>query len=79
MTHVLDVRDLVCPLPVLRANKKMRSLDPGEILEVLATDRSAVQDFQIYCQRTRNELLDWDEAGGIFRFRIRIFGKCMSE
>jgi tRNA 2-thiouridine synthesizing protein A len=79
MTHVLDVRDLVCPLPVLRANKRMRTLDPGEILEVLVTDRSAVQDFEIYCQRTRNELLDWDEVGGIFRFRIRKFGKCISK
>ena len=71
MTHVLDVRDLACPLPVLRANKKMRTLDSGEVLEVLATDRSAVQDFQIYCQRTRNELLEWEESSGIFRFRIR--------
>ena len=74
MTHVLDARGLACPLPVLRANKEMRGLGPGDILEVLATDRSAVQDFQVYCQRTGNELLAWEETSGVFRFRIRKLG-----
>ena len=73
-THTLDATDLACPLPVLRANKKMRALAPGEILEVLATDRGAVSDFQVYCQRTGYELLSSDDKGGILHFRIRKTG-----
>ena len=38
MSHVLDVKGLACPLPVLRAKKAMKPVPPGDVLEVLATD-----------------------------------------
>mgnify|MGYP002527130632 CR=1 FL=1 len=45
MRHHLDVKGLACPLPVLRAKKALKALDPGEELEVLATDPGSVEDF----------------------------------
>ncbi len=70
----LDVTDLACPLPVLRTSKRLRELAPGEMLEVLATDRSAVGDFEAFCKRTKNELVAWEENAGVFRFQIRKLG-----
>ena len=35
---LLDVKGMNCPLPVLRANRVLRSMAPGERLRVLATD-----------------------------------------
>ncbi len=71
MSHLLDVKGLACPLPVLRARKAMKSLTSGEVLEVLATDPGAVEDFKIFCQVTGHALLSSSEAGGVYRFEIR--------
>ena len=67
----LDASGLRCPLPVLRARKAMKAVTAGEILEVVATDPSAVADFQAFCETTGDELVSWDEADGRFTFRIR--------
>jgi tRNA 2-thiouridine synthesizing protein A len=68
---LLDVKGLNCPLPVLRANRALRSLEPGARLRVLATDRAAVADFQAYCRETGHALLAWSEDGGVLSFVIR--------
>ena len=68
---VLDVKGLNCPLPVLRANRSLRGMEPGARLRVLATDRAAVGDFHAYCQETGHALLAWSEDQGVFSFLIR--------
>jgi tRNA 2-thiouridine synthesizing protein A len=68
---VLDVKGMNCPLPVLRANRVLRSMAPGARLRVLATDRAAVADFQAFCRETGHALLAWSEDGGVFTFLIR--------
>ena len=54
---ILDVKDMKCPLPVLRANRALRGMAPGERLRVLATDRAAVADFQAFCRETGHALV----------------------
>ena len=69
---LLDVKGLACPLPVLRANKALRALQPGDKLRVLATDRASVGDFRAYCRETGHDLLAFgEEAGGVLSFTIR--------
>ena len=68
---VLDVKALSCPLPVLRANRALRTMQPGERLRVLATDRAAVADFQSFCRETGHALVAFSEEGGVFSFVIR--------
>ena len=68
---MLDAKGLTCPLPVLRANKALRALAPGERLRVLATDRAAVADFQAFCRETGHSLLAWSDEGGTLSFLIR--------
>jgi tRNA 2-thiouridine synthesizing protein A len=68
---LLDVKGMNCPLPVLRANRTLRGLAPGDRLRVLATDRAAVADFQAYCRETGHALLAWSEEGGVLSFLIR--------
>lgn len=68
---LLDLKDLRCPLPVLRANRALRSLPPGARLRVLATDPAAVADFQAYCRESGHALLAWSEEAGVFSFTIR--------
>lgn len=69
--RILDVKGLNCPLPVLRANRALRGMAPGERLRVLATDRAAVADFQAFCRETGHDLLAFAEEGGVYSFTIR--------
>jgi tRNA 2-thiouridine synthesizing protein A len=68
---LLDVKALSCPLPVLRANRALRGMQPGERLRVLATDRAAVADFQSFCRETGHALVAFSEEAGVFSFVIR--------
>jgi tRNA 2-thiouridine synthesizing protein A len=66
-----DATGLLCPLPVLRANRKMRELDVGGLLTVRATDPAAEQDFPAYCRQTGHELVSAAREGDVLVFVIR--------
>ena len=66
-----DATGLLCPLPVLRANRKMRELDPRGLLTVRATDKAAEQDFPAYCRQTGHELVSTAREGDVLVFVIR--------
>jgi tRNA 2-thiouridine synthesizing protein A len=68
---VLDVKGLKCPLPVLRANKAIRPLAAGAVLEIHATDPGTVEDFKAYCETTGHELVESREEEGVYSFVIR--------
>ncbi len=68
---LLDVKGLTCPLPVLRANRQLRSMAPGDKLRVLATDRASVADFAAFCRETGHALLSSSEEAGVFTFVVR--------
>jgi len=70
-TKVLDARGLLCPMPIVKAGKEMKSLAPGDVLKVLATDRGAIADFPAWADDTGNQLLKWEEEGGALVFYIR--------
>jgi tRNA 2-thiouridine synthesizing protein A len=71
ITLSLDLKGLSCPLPIAKMAKAMRDLQPGDVIEVLATDPGSVPDFAAWCRTTGNELLEQSEDAGVFRFRIR--------
>ena len=71
MSHLLDVKGLACPLPVLRAKKAMREVPAGEVLEVHATDPGTVKDFEAFCETTGHTLVASAEDTGVFTFHIR--------
>ena len=71
-TKLLDARGLLCPMPIVKAGKEMKTLVPGDILKVLATDRGAIADFPAWSDDTGNELLEWNDQGdGVLVFYIR--------
>ena len=69
--RLLDVKGLGCPLPVLRANRALRDMHPGDRLRVLATDRAAIGDFRAFCQETGHALVAFAEEAGVLSFVIR--------
>lgn len=67
----LDARRLVCPLPILRTKKSLSQLVSGQVLKVVATDKAAPKDFEVFCRQTGNELLSSCEQEGEYVFYIR--------
>lgn len=68
----LDVMGLLCPLPVLKARKRLRAMAPGSVLRVLATDPAAVIDMPHFCAESGHELLSMDSLpDGAMVFLIR--------
>ncbi len=68
-TH-LDAKGLLCPLPVLRARKALKSLEVGDILIVETTDAASPADFTAFCTATGDRLLRSEADGGTYRFEI---------
>jgi TusA-related sulfurtransferase len=69
--RVLDARGLLCPMPVVKAAKEMKSLEERQVLKILATDRGALADFPAWADDTGNELLSSNEEEGVLVFFIR--------
>lgn len=69
---ILDATGLLCPLPVLKARRALRTVQPGGVLRVLATDPGAIKDFEHFCQTTGCELIEHSqERDGVLRFRLK--------
>jgi tRNA 2-thiouridine synthesizing protein A len=67
----LDVRQLACPLPILRAKKSLSAMSEGQVLKIVATDRGSPKDFVDFCSKTGNDLLSSEAHGDEFVFLIR--------
>jgi tRNA 2-thiouridine synthesizing protein A len=62
----LDARGLSCPLPVLKARKRLMAMARGARLRVLATDPKAPGDFRLYCEESGHRLLEEAQEGDAF-------------
>ena len=67
----LDLKGLSCPLPIIKTAKAMKDLNPGELLEVFATDPGSVPDFKAWSQSTGNPLVESSQQAGVFHFVLR--------
>jgi tRNA 2-thiouridine synthesizing protein A len=71
----LDATGFPCPLPVLKTRKALVGLAPGAVLEVLADDPAAAQDFEAYCLVSGDRLLSRSTDRGVQRFLIEKAGE----
>ena len=68
---ILDVTDLLCPLPVLKTRKHLLGLASGSVLKVVATDPMSMLDMPHFCTEQGHELLSHIADNGVFEFRIK--------
>ncbi|WP_031433780.1 sulfurtransferase TusA family protein [Methylomarinum vadi] len=48
--ETLNARRLLCPLPVIRTQDKVKSLKSGDQLTVICTDPGVMQDIPAWCR-----------------------------
>ncbi|MHA6345841.1 sulfurtransferase TusA family protein [Roseivivax sp. CAU 1761] len=69
--HELDATGLLCPLPVLKARKRLSALAPGGRLRVRTDDPAAVIDVPHFCQEAGHVLEAQDAEGAVTIWLIR--------
>lgn len=74
IADTLDAIGLLCPLPVLKARKRLKSIPAGAVLEILADDPAAVIDVPHFCNESGHEFLGMTEAETHQIYRVRKAG-----
>ena len=69
--ETLDARGLLCPLPVIRTQDRMRGLMAGGLLEVLATDPGVLEDIPAWCRVHGHEVVSSEEDDDVVRVVVR--------
>lgn len=67
----IDATGLLCPLPVLKAAKRLRAMEVGEVLKIRADDPAAVVDVPHFCAEQHHELLEQSQNDSELVFVVR--------
>lgn len=71
ITKTLDAKGLACPMPIVRTKKTIDTINSGEILEVLVTDKGALNDFSAWATSVGHTIVEQKEDDGVFIFYIQ--------
>ena len=62
-TIELDVKRLLCPLPVIRAQNKIKELNVGDLLRVTGTDPGMLADIPAWCRIHGHSVVSVEQNG----------------
>ncbi len=68
----LDLKGLKCPLPALKARKKLATMNHGDILEVHCTDPMSAIDIPHMVQELGSTVVTQSVEQETWMFRIRL-------
>jgi len=68
---LLDTTGLFCPEPLMLLHSTFKDIKAGDVVKVLATDPSTQRDIPKFCLFLGHELLEQEEVGSEYQYRIR--------
>ena len=68
---LLDTTGLFCPEPLMLLHSTFKDIKAGDVVKVLATDPSTQRDIPKFCLVLGHELLEQEEVGSEYQYRIR--------
>jgi len=71
-TFTLDTRGLICPLPVIRTQERIKTLDDGALLDVVATDPGALHDIPAWCRVHGHDVVETFRAERDIHVVVRV-------
>jgi tRNA 2-thiouridine synthesizing protein A len=69
--QVLDCTGMACPLPIVKTAKAIKTIEVGQVLELIATDPGVEPDMNAWSRRTKHELLKIEKDGEVFHVFVR--------
>ena len=70
--HELNVRRLLCPMPVIKTQNYVKSLSSGDVLTVIATDPGTKHDIPSWCRIYGHEVLECKDIDNEIHITIKI-------
>jgi tRNA 2-thiouridine synthesizing protein A len=70
----LNARRLLCPLPVIRTQDKVKTMQPGEVLSVVCTDPGVMQDIPAWCRINGHKVLETRVDNGEYIVVLEVAG-----
>lgn len=67
----VDTKGMACPMPIVKAKKALDSLESGQTMEVLSTDKGSLNDFTAWVKQTKNEMISHEEENGVYKFLVK--------
>lgn len=68
----LNAKRLLCPMPVIKTQNKIKQLQPGDLLKVLATDPGVKQDIPAWCRINGHKIMTIEEENGLIEILIEV-------
>ena len=70
-TRTVDASGLACPMPIVRTSQAIDELSPGDVLEVISTDRGSLTDIPSWADTLGHTLVDSRQENGRFVYLIK--------
>jgi tRNA 2-thiouridine synthesizing protein A len=67
----LDLKGLVCPIPIVKISQAIKQAQIGETIEAIATDPGVLADIPAWCKTSGNELVKMERVDKTFHFVVR--------
>jgi len=71
IAKTIDAKGLSCPLPLLKAKQGLHQVQPGQCVEILATDTGSVRDFHAFVDLTAHQMIEFSEYDDHYRYVIQ--------
>jgi len=70
--HHLDATKMLCPMPVIKTQNKVKTLKRGDLLEIMCTDPGAINDIPAWCRINGHQFINHEERGDLFIINIKV-------
>lgn len=70
----LDARRLLCPMPVIRTQDRIKQLNPGDQLKVHCTDPGVLNDIPAWCRINGHKVIETETQGREITITIEVQG-----
>jgi tRNA 2-thiouridine synthesizing protein A len=68
----LDLKGLLCPLPVVKIAQAIKKVEMGDVIEATASDPGVLKDIPAWARSSGQELLSIEKTGDkAFRFVVK--------
>ena len=69
--YVLDARNLLCPMPVIKLQNEIKTLNKGDTLTLRCTDPGTLQDIPCWCRMYEHDIISIDETDDEIVIRVQ--------
>lgn len=68
----LDARRLLCPMPVIKTQNRVASMQAGDEIEVICTDPGTLNDIPAWARINGHEVIESQQEDNEIRITVRV-------